>query len=552
MDASTINLLRNGSESEVEEILRKFNEQNAKTFTFSDLSDDLKEKIAESLLKHMTQKLSPRAQCLCLQTIRLFSREKTRLGSLVSDDTLAVLMRLAGLEHYSRQGEEESGITIQLGDSEVTIEAQKCLCNLIFNSAQAQAACSKNGCVEGIVQRLKTYKDPDLQFDIKFFDMRLLFLLTALCADTRPKIRFELHGFTYMIEVIDLIVREAESRSEGLTDQEVDLCSEILKILFNLTVTVDRNNLDEEEDAHMMRLVCVLRDLLLCTTASKDKREGILSHTVNLLINMPRDCYEELLAPMSEGEMGGFENKEVEYDGKNMEAIVILLNFLHDRMDRPTKSLKESLTPILHCLCETCRANRSIRKFCRAKVLPPLKDEVKHLPEEGNTLRNRLCKLLTSPILEVKELAADFLFVLCKESVQRMVKYTGYGNCAGLLANRGLLLGGQGQGDYSSDSEDSDTEDYSNLAENTPCFRVNPVTGRFEEDKAKPWEGMTDEQKEYEAMKLVNAMDKLNRAGIIQPSTLGEDGRPVPVSHILELMENQPNIPANQSDEEDE
>ncbi|WAR14014.1 RIC8A-like protein [Mya arenaria] len=49
-------------------------------------------------------------------------------------------------------------------------------------------------------------------------------------------------------------------------------------------------------------------------------------------------------------------------------------------------------------------------------VLPPLKDEVKHLPEEGNTLRNRLCKLLTSPILEVKELAADFLFVLCKES----------------------------------------------------------------------------------------------------------------------------------------
>lgn len=46
-----------------------------------------------------------------------------------------------------------------------------------------------------------------------------------------------------------------------------------------------------------------------------------------------------------------------------------------------------------------------------------------------------------------------------------MVKYTGYGNCAGLLANRGILLGGQGQGDYSSDSEDSDTEEYANLAE---------------------------------------------------------------------------------------
>jgi hypothetical protein len=48
-----------------------------------------------------------------------------------------------------------------------------------------------------------------------------------------------------------------------------------------------------------------------------------------------------------------------------------------------------------------------------------------------------------------------------------MIKYTGYGNCAGLLANRGLMCGGQsqGQGDYSSDSEDSETEEYSNMAE---------------------------------------------------------------------------------------
>ncbi|XP_052268308.1 synembryn-A-like [Dreissena polymorpha] len=545
MNSATIHTLRNGSESDVIDALQKFNDQNAQAFDFKELTDDAKEKVIETLFSQLSQQVSVQCQCLCLQTLRLFSREKSRLGSMVSDLGLAQFMRLAGLEHYSRQCDEESGIHIQLGDPQVTIEAQKCLCNLIFNSVQAQAACSKNGCVEGIVQRLKTYKDPDLQFDIKFFDMRLLFLLTALCADTRPKIRFELHGFTYMIEVIDLMLRDAEGRSEGLTDQEVDLCSEILKILFNLTVTVDRNNLDEEEDAHMMRLVCVLRDLLLCNTVSKDKREGILSHTVNLLINMPRDCYEELLAPMNEGEVSGLENKEVEYDGKNMEAIVILLNFLHERMDRPTKSLKESLTPILHCLCETCRANRSIRKFCRAKVLPPLKDEVKHLPEEGNTLRNRLCKLLTSPILEVKELAADFLFVLCKESVQRMVKYTGYGNCAGLLANRGLLLGGQGQGDYSSNSEDSETEEYANLVD-----KLNPITGRIEEVRSKPWETMSEEQKEYEAMKLVSAMDKLNREGIIQPSTIGEDGRPVPVSHILELVENQPNIPA--TDEHDD
>jgi hypothetical protein len=48
----------------------------------------------------------------------------------------------------------------------------------------------------------------------------------------------------------------------------------------------------------------------------------------------------------------------------------------------------------------------------------------------------------------------------------RIVKYTGYGNAAGFLAKRGMMLGGSGNvgsnsgAQYSSDSEDSDTEEY--------------------------------------------------------------------------------------------
>lgn len=40
-----------------------------------------------------------------------------------------------------------------------------------------------------------------------------------------------------------------------------------------------------------------------------------------------------------------------------------------------------------------------------------------------------------------------------------MLKYTGYGNAAGLLAARGLLAGGRGDHWYS-DDEDTDTEEY--------------------------------------------------------------------------------------------
>lgn len=42
-------------------------------------------------------------------------------------------------------------------------------------------------------------------------------------------------------------------------------------------------------------------------------------------------------------------------------------------------------------------------------------------------------------------------------------------------------------------------------------FSINPITGRVEEKLPNPMEGMTDEQKELEAMKLVNMFDKLSR-----------------------------------------
>jgi hypothetical protein len=47
---------------------------------------------------------------------------------------------------------------------------------------------------------------------------------------------------------------------------------------------------------------------------------------------------------------------------------------------------------------------------------------------------------------------------------------------------------------------------------------------------------MSDEQKEYEVMKLVEAMDKLVDQGMIAPGTIGEDGRPRQVKHIAELI----------------
>ena len=40
---------------------------------------------------------------------------------------------------------------------------------------------------------------------------------------------------------------------------------------------------------------------------------------------------------------------------------------------------------------------------------------------------------------------------------------------------------------------------------------INPITGHVEEPGPNPMEEMTEEQKEYEAQKLVNMFDKLSR-----------------------------------------
>ncbi|MGH0184348.1 UNVERIFIED_CONTAM: hypothetical protein FKN15_014609 [Acipenser sinensis] len=106
---------------------------------------------------------------------------------------------------------------------------------------------------------------------------------------------------------------------------------------------------------------------------------------------------------------------------------------------------------------------------------------------------------------DIKQCAAELLFVLCKENVSRFIKYTGYGNAAGLLAARGLLAGGQGSGVFS-DDEDTDTEEYREARES-----INPVTGRVEEKVPDPMEGMTEEQKEIEAVKLVGMLNQLSR-----------------------------------------
>lgn len=278
-------------------------------------------------------------------------------------------------------------------------------------------------------------RDHNIEFELQYFDMKLLFLITALNPNVRTKVRDDYHGLTYLVETLDLIIKEhsdASNVENQLTDRQVDLLGEILKVLFNITVRSETSvATEEEEEIQFRRLAVVLHDLLLCRATTKDKQIELCSNTVNLLTNVPTACYSELVIPMhldasdpSTASTSAASNEACAsivnsncFEGSDVTALDVLLEFLKCRLENIQKLAvqQELLSPILTALVKCVRCNSLQRRYIRSQVLPPLRD-VKQRPEVGTHLRNYLCKLLTTPATQVRDLTSEFLFVLCKEN----------------------------------------------------------------------------------------------------------------------------------------
>uniref|UniRef100_A0A8C7MQY6 Synembryn n=1 Tax=Oncorhynchus kisutch TaxID=8019 RepID=A0A8C7MQY6_ONCKI len=428
-----------------------------------------------TLVWFIRTQLQPGVLKVTLRTLRILSRDRQALAPLVTDTALLTLAHLGGITSLPiPEGQEE--------DEEEGHDAEREDYGYVLALPSGQ-----------------------------FYELRLLFLLTAL----RPELRVQLQqerGVSMLTAALEqcLSARWGEEY-EVLSDHSAPPVSkevsqravEILKTLFNITYSFHRQEPDEEDAALYRRLAAVLRHCLLLTCDGEELTEEIQGHTVNVLSALPLQCLDVLLSVrLTEGSQ--------EWEGVNMDTVHTLLTFMERRLDRGQK-LKEKLTPVLNLLTESCRAHRETRHYLRQQILPPLRD-VALRPEQGATVRGRLVRLMTHMDTDIKHCAAELLFVLCKENVSRFVKYTGYGNAAGLLAARGLLSGGQvTHAQYSSDS-DSDTEEYREAKR-----RINPVTGRVEEEQPDPMEGMTEQEKEQEALRLISLFNRLSRDKIIQP-----------------------------------
>nr|XP_033807545.1 synembryn-B isoform X2 [Geotrypetes seraphini] len=518
MDLVLAGLLPGASEDERETSLAAFNEQNCTVFRFDVADQEKRKELCERLLNLLKTGTKPSSQLRCLEALRILSRDKKVLIPVASKENLQVLLRLAWLD----PGQESLGEEVHFP---VIVEALKCLCNIVFNSPVAQKLGHELNVAAALCKLLRLCQDYPSTHTIKCFALRLLFLLSLLHTGIRSQLQKELQALPLLTRALEdaLSIRwlgTYETAEDNLASphslKDTECAIEALKALFN--VTLDSWNVHSEREAQQFRsLTAILRHCLLSTAPTEDKTEELHSNTVNLLNNVPVSCLDVLIGP--EAQEGS-----VLYNGINMEAIQALLDFMEKRIDKGS-SYRERLTPVLSLLTDCSRAHRNMRKFVKAQVLPPLRD-VSNRPEVGTTVRNKLVRLMTNVDLSVKQIAAEFLFVLCKEKVDSLLKYTGYGNAAGLLAARGLLAGGRGDHWYS-DDEDTDTEEYKSAKPN-----INLITGHVEEPMPNPLDEMTEEQKEYEAMKLVHMFDRLSRDEVITPMGMRADGSMAPLEDL--------------------
>ncbi|NWT58071.1 RIC8A protein, partial [Erythrocercus mccallii] len=437
---AVVSTLESGEQDTVLKVLQVYNQEKSQCFIFEDEEREERKKMAQLLIKFLERELQPSCQVTCLESIRILSRDKHCLDPFTTKEGLKTLSRHAGID-YSEE------LIREVPDLDVILESLKCLCNIVFSSAMAQELMAEGRLVVGLARRIKLYNERSLPHDIKFFDLRLLFLLTALRVDIRQQLAQELRGISLMTDTLELTlgvkwldpyeVATEEGLLPPLPRQETERAMEILKVLFNITFDSSKREVDEEDAALYRHLGALLRHCLMISADGEDRTEEFHRNSLSCPGNAMWEC-RGLLAP------------EILFHVLCQAVPVVTSTSGH--------KLKESLTPVLNLLTESARVHRQTRKFLKARVLPPLRD-VRNRPEVGNSLRNKLVRLMTHIDTDVKHCAAEFLFVLCKESVSRFVKYTGYGNAAGLLAARGLMAGGREEGEYSED-EDTDTEEY--------------------------------------------------------------------------------------------
>ena len=237
----------------------------------------------------------------------------------------------------------------------VQLEALKVLSNLIHQSTVVQTYCCQNGLLPKLFNRIEAHNEEKcVSSQLRVFELRLVFLLTALCPEQRDIARQNYRGVGVLCAALQGIIFAADKGEGALAEAECELLSEVLKVTFSLTVSVG-----DSEEAQLIELALALNRLCRLGYRSSLWQEKVVSHCINVVTNM-----EGRLGPLERLLRGPQLQQTAEPDVLFMGATVnTLKSFLSLLTKRLTTSsnLKEDITPLLSVLYNMAKAIRPAR-----------------------------------------------------------------------------------------------------------------------------------------------------------------------------------------------
>ncbi|KAJ3241684.1 hypothetical protein HDU81_011008 [Chytriomyces hyalinus] len=500
-----------------------------------------------------------------LQSLKILGREIAGSDSLMSKHGISMLMMHAGLLPAPKDG---------VRASEVNVEAMKCLVNCLHvNEACRDVFVEK----DGIASTLRLIQVESQAMDAIFLGVRFLFLLSG-------------HSATYAAEMAKLdtlgalLVKVVTPFTNHLNEQkpvrnglgnELSIVDEVLKVVFNITMAREEQagigflgnvGKGKETEAEKMEkrkaeytkkadgvkgfesFLPVLVDLITCIPVKEsDPLSAPHSFAINCLLNFPAnpDFFLKWLPGENKDKIPAQLCKVLScalklvlpFNQNAMQASEHPLEAVNDppkdprQPDYSKRRADETVPPVILVLKELANCHESIRKELRLVLTPEDIDRTKRLDTSDTTVA-RLIRLMSSISMEnVKNSVGELLFALFDEDASKLTSYIGYGNAAGFLFHRGIMVDPNASpGSQASTSEEdaSSYEIYDGPKESASASTakgkgktkaINPITGEITSEEQKTndeWDRLSDAEKEYETHKLMEMLDKLNKSGFIK------------------------------------
>ncbi|GES77560.1 guanine nucleotide exchange factor [Rhizophagus clarus] len=498
------------NKSDIEVVSSVFTSLLSNQVELTSIPLNTKEELISSLITDLDEngiqrKWNDNVRLLALQTLKTLGRDANGCSLLFTDEGFKMLLTHAKLQQSS---EPKS-------DTPVIQESLTCIANMLLLNESTRDLFDKYKCVPSICQFLK---DDGISIKTQFLLSRILFLMTVKPQSTVQPLIDNLgiidilyNNISKHLEQLSLQNSFSKEDINSLPITRVMVLNEQLKLLFNLMMNdpkIERDNLVQgpnngNGNKFEILLSPILKILLEIPKSTQLPLSPPHSHAIHVLLNFPIEPYKSLWFPPSSSKK---EQYRVCFDLIDMFKSMIYLAVKNDpdkenAMARSASNndldFDEIITPLVVLLVKLADDDDYAKILIKKELLPDNIDRSKPL-EKGDSFSAKLIRIMVSVMLpNLKDSISELLFILCDKDANLFVHHVGYGNAAGFLLSKNIMISPS-----SSNTSHSDKP-------------INPITGQYCENEPPSLSNMTDEEKEREAERLFVLFERLKKTGVM-------------------------------------